>query len=106
MDCHIYSFLLPAQSNNYFTFDLGNDLQPIGGLSMFNCAISSILTNSVFSYIKLCIFVLLQICFYFLIFEKHNSKIGELSSRKLHSGTFRCPRMDLAGTPVAVLHRG
>src|SRR6218665_1376815 len=56
---------------------------------MFNCVRSSILANSVE------IFADVHICFvpdnfYFLIFEKFNSKIGELSSRKLHSRTFNC----------------
>src|SRR6218665_827771 len=49
-------------------------------------------------HLQFCIFVLLQIYFYFLIFEKFYSKIGELSSRKLHSGTFHCPGTDLTGT--------
>src|SRR6218665_1289183 len=72
---------------------------------MFNCVRSSILANSVE------IFADVHICFvpdnfYFLIFEKHNSKIGELSSRKLHSGTFHCPGMDLAGTRDISFHSG
>src|SRR6218665_1374208 len=49
-------------------------------------------------HLQFCVFVLFQMYFYFLIFEKCNSKIGELSSRKIHSGTFHCPEMDLAGT--------
>src|SRR6218665_4045676 len=70
---------------------------------MFNCVSSSILTNSVE------IFADMHICFvadnfYFLIFEKHNSKIGELSSRKLHSGTLHCPGSDLAGTRDISFH--
>src|SRR6218665_483524 len=72
---------------------------------MFNCVRSSILTNSVE------IFADVHICFvadnfYFLIFEKHNRKIGELSSRKLNSGTFHCPGMDLAGTRDISFHSG
>src|SRR6218665_1098306 len=72
---------------------------------MFNCVRSSILANSVE------IFADVHICFvaenfYFLIFEKHNSKIAELSSRKLHSGTFHCPGIDLAGTRDISFHSG
>ena len=51
-------------------------------------------------------FVLLQIYFYFPIFEKYNSKIGEFSSRIIHSGTSHCPGMDLAGTWDISLNSG
>ena len=51
---------------------------------MFNCIRSSILTNSleIFAAYAYRVFVLLQIYFYFLIFEKFNSKVGKLSPRK------------------------
>src|SRR6218665_2303685 len=71
---------------------------------MFNCVRSSILTNSVEIFAAYALFVLFQIHFYFLVFEKYNSNIGKLSSRKLHSGTFHCPGMDLAGTRDISLH--
>src|SRR6218665_2007112 len=72
---------------------------------MFSCVRSSILANSVESFADV------HICFvadnfYFLIFEKPNSNIGELSSRKLHSGTCHCPGMDLAGTRDISFHPG
>src|SRR6218665_2234214 len=51
-------------------------------------------------------FVLLQIYFYFTIFEKYNSKIGEFCSRIIHSGTSHCPGMDLAGTRDISFHSG
>jgi len=51
-------------------------------------------------------FVLLQIYFYFPIFEKYSSKIVEFSSRIIHSGTSHCPGMDLAGTRDISFHSG
>src|SRR6218665_2829646 len=51
-------------------------------------------------------FVLLQIYFYFPIFEKYSSKIEEFSSRIIHSGTSHCPGMDLAGTRDISFHSG
>ena len=105
MECHICSVLLPAKSNNSFAFELGNDLKSIG-ISIFSCVRSSILTNSVEIFAAYALFVLLQIHFYFLVFEKYNSNIGKLSSRKLHSGTFHCPGMDLAGTRDISFHSG
>src|SRR6218665_661455 len=51
-------------------------------------------------------FVLLQIYFYFPIFEKYNSKMEEFSSRIIHSGTSHCPGMDMAGTRDISFHSG
>src|SRR6218665_3085062 len=52
------------------------------------------------------LYVLFQIYFCFPIFEKYNSKNGELSSRVIHSGTSHCPAMDLAGTRDISFHSG
>src|SRR6218665_2592722 len=42
----------------------------------------------------------------FRIFEKYNCKIGEFSSRKIHSGMFHCSGMDLAWTRDNLFHSG
>src|SRR6218665_1309373 len=72
---------------------------------MFNCVRSSILANSVDISADVHISFVAD-KFYFLIFEKHNSKIGALNSRNLHSGRFHCPGMDLAGTRDISFHSG